>query len=152
MHEAFIRHSIVLAKQAKEKGNNPFGACLVKDGEILLNAENTIRSDRDPTKHAESNLVSLAAQVLDPKTIEECTLYTSTEPCAMCAGAIYWSGVRTVVFGCSNDRLQTLAGRSIAISSRDIYATAAKPMEVIGPVLEEEAVRVHQNFWNGQPR
>lgn len=152
MHEPFIRHSVSLARQAREKGNNPFGACLVKDGEIILNAENTICSDRDPTKHAESNLVSLAAQKLDPETIGESTLYTSTEPCAMCAGAIYWSGVRRIVFGCSNHTLESIAGKGLSISSRAVLAETAKPIEIIGPILEEEAASVHQDYWSGKPR
>ena len=110
MNEQFVRKSIELAQKAKEKGNEPFGACLVKDGEIILTAENTIHSDRDPTRHAETNLVIQASQIFDTKTLKDSILYASTEPCAMCAGAIYWAGIRTVVFGCSNQTLIEIAG------------------------------------------
>lgn len=152
MHESFIRHSIELARQAIDHGNNPFGACLVKDGEILLEAENAVNTDHDPTSHAETNLVRKAAKTLDGKTISECVLYTSNEPCAMCAAAIYWAGVRTVVFGCSNVTLEKYAGKSIDMSCRDIYQHVAHPVEVVGPLLEEEAATVHQNFWSGADR
>lgn len=117
-----------------------------------MSAENTINHDCDPTKHAESNLVSLAAEKLDAQTLAESILYTSTEPCSMCTGTIYWSGVRTVVFGCSVQTLEALAGKSISISCREIFERAAKRVEVIGPVLENEAIAVHQNFWNGKSR
>ena len=152
MNEQFIRKSIELAQKAKEKGNEPFGACLVKDGEIILTAENTIHSDRDPTRHAETNLVIQASQMFDTKTIIDSILYASTEPCAMCAGAIYWAGIRTVVFGCSNQTLIEIAGPGLSISCRDVFAGGAQPTEVIGPILEDEATAVHKAFWDGNPR
>jgi tRNA(Arg) A34 adenosine deaminase TadA len=89
MHELFIRKTIAPAQQAVQKGNQPFGACLVKDGKNLLMAENTIHTNHDKTQHAEANLASAASQAFDLETLRQCRLYTSTEPCAMCAGAIY---------------------------------------------------------------
>ncbi|GAB4196822.1 MAG: nucleoside deaminase [Coleofasciculaceae cyanobacterium] len=147
MHEQFIKETINLARQAREKGNEPFGSCLVKDGQIILTAENTIHTDNDPTKHAETNLVSHAAQMFDAKTLNESILYTSTEPCAMCAGAIYWAGIRTVVFGCSIPTLNRIASPSLSIFCRDVLATGVEATQVIGPVLEEEAMTVHEGFW-----
>ncbi len=152
MHEEIIRYTLAIAEKAAKKGNNPFGACLVKDGEILLEAENSIYTDDDSTKHAELNLVTQAAQTLGSTVLENCTLYTSNEPCAMCAGAIYWSGVRTVVFGCSNYRLEKIAGKSISMSCRDIFDNTAYPVHVIGPILEDEAERVHTGHWSGNAR
>ena len=66
---------------------------LVKDGEVLLRVENSVFTGHDMTNHAEMNLVKLSAQSYDTAFLADCTLYTSTEPCAMCAGAIYWSGL-----------------------------------------------------------
>lgn len=147
MHEQFIKETINLARKAREKGNEPFGSCLVKDGKIILTAENTIHTDNDPTKHAETNLVSQAAQKFDAKTLSESILYTSTEPCAMCAGAIYWAGIRTVIFGCSIPTLNRIAGRSLSIFCRDVFAAGAEATQVIGPILEDEAITVHEDFW-----
>ena len=149
MHESFIRKSIDLAKQAVQKGNQPFGACLVRDGEILLTAENTIHSHHDKTQHAEANLASLASQTLDSETLRHCTLYTSTEPCAMCSGAIYWAGIRRVVFGCSQAVFAEYAGKAIDIPCRLVFSYGDQPTEVIGPVLEDEAVAVHRDYWAG---
>lgn len=152
MHEQFIRNSIELAQQARKKGNHPFGALLVKDGEVILTAENTVHTERDSTRHAELNLVSQASQTFDIQTLGESVLYTSTEPCAMCAGAIYWAGIRSVVFGCSNQALERLAGQGLSISCRDVFSRGAKKTEVFGPILEQDALAVHAGFWDGRIR
>ncbi|MGA7933147.1 MAG: nucleoside deaminase [Kovacikia sp.] len=152
MHDPFIRKSIELAQQAVNKGNQPFGACLVKDGEILLTAENTIHTHGDKTRHAEANLASQASQTFGPEILQSCTLYTSTEPCAMCSGAIYWAGIRRVVFGCSQERFAEYAGEAIDIPCRMVFSYAQPATEVIGPILEEEAITVHQSYWKTDTR
>jgi tRNA(Arg) A34 adenosine deaminase TadA len=151
-HEPFIRKSIELARQAVGKGNQPFGACLVKDGEILLVAENSIHTDNDKTRHAEANLASLASKRFDMETLHQCTLYTSTEPCAMCSGAIYWAGIGRVVFGCAQETFAEYAGKAIDIPCRLVFSYGNRPTEVVGPVLEEEAIVVHQEYWSSDTR
>src|SRR5579859_3432783 len=94
----FVRRSVQIAADAVSHGNHPFGALLVRDGKVLLEAENTIFTRHDITNHAEMNLVRLSVNRYDAAFLADCTLYTSTEPCAMCAGAIYWSGIGAVVF------------------------------------------------------
>lgn len=150
MHEQFIRHSIALAQQARDKGNHPFGALLVKDGDVILTAENTVNTGQDTTTHAELNLVSQASQTFDIQTLSESILYTSTEPCAMCAGAIYWAGIRSVVFGCSNQALLRLSGQGLSISCQDVFSSGADKTEVTGPILEQDALAVHAGFWNSE--
>ena len=100
-HELFIRQCYDLARQAIANGDHPFGALLVRDGEVVLTAVNTVHSNRDVTQHAEFNLVSHAGRLLGYTALAESILYTSTEPCAMCAGAIFWAGIPTIVYGCS---------------------------------------------------
>lgn len=147
LHETYIRTCYRLAEQAVAHGNHPFGALLVHDGKIILTAENTVATDRDVTAHAEMNLVRAANHAFTPEILSECTLYTSTEPCAMCSGAIYWQMFRRVVFGCSSARLTEIAGGGLPISCREIFAHGTEPTEVIGPVLEEEGLAVHERFW-----
>jgi tRNA(Arg) A34 adenosine deaminase TadA len=130
-----------------QKGNHPFGALLVKDGKVLLMAENTVNSENDCTRHAELNLVSRASQELEPAILSRSILYTSTEPCAMCAGAIYWAGIRTVVYSCSAESIGNIAGGQFVIPCRDIFARAEDQVEVIGPILAEEGAEVHEGFW-----
>jgi tRNA(Arg) A34 adenosine deaminase TadA len=146
-HEPFLREAIALSKSAVANGDEPFGSLLVKDGKIILRAENSVFTGRDMTNHAELNLIKLAAQHYDAEVLADCTLYTSTEPCAMCSGAIYWSGIGRMVFACSETRLGEIAGIGLDVPSRAILETGARVVTVIGPHIEEEAAAVHQAFW-----
>ena len=147
LHERFMREALVLAQQAVGNGDHPFGALLVKGGEVVLTAVNTIHTDHDNTRHAELNLVSQAMRQFDADFLADCVLYTSTEPCAMCAGAIYWAGINSVVYGCPAGELGRIAGGDFVIPCRDIFARGKRPITVIGPVLVEESTAVHQNYW-----
>jgi len=146
-HEQFIRQAIDLARQARDGGNHPFGALLVLDGQIVLTAKNSIAVDRDPTAHAETNLVAAAIRQLSRDDMQRSVLYTSCEPCAMCVGKMYWAGIRAVVYGLSSDELAGLAGRDFLIPCRELFQRATESITVIGPLLEDEARAVHAGYW-----
>src|SRR5215469_8059285 len=96
-HETFLRRAFAVAQRARSRGNHPFGAILVSGtGEILLEVENGYMPDRDMTGHAERLLATAASKQFDPKFLADCTLYSSAEPCCMCAGAAYWAGIGRV--------------------------------------------------------
>jgi len=149
-----LRRAIELARQAREHGNHPFGALLVDPkGNIVLEAENTVHTDKDVTAHAETNLMRMASRRFEPGFIGRCTLYTSTEPCAMCAGAIYWGNVRRVVFGLSQEQIRSISNHNpenmqLAITSREIFARGDHAVEVSGPHLPKESSAVHDGFWD----
>ncbi len=149
-----LRKAIELARSAREHGNHPFGALLVgAAGKVLIEAENTVNTASDCTGHAETNLVRMASQRFDQSTLGGSTLYTSTEPCAMCAGAIYWSGVSRVIFALSEIRLYELtdadpSNEMLRLPCREVFTRGRRPIEVIGPLLEQEAELVHQGFWS----
>jgi tRNA(Arg) A34 adenosine deaminase TadA len=156
MNEADLQHlrtAIQVAKDAREHGNHPFGAILVDEkDQVLLQAENTVVTGRDCTGHAETNLMRLASQHFSEEQLARCTLYTSTEPCAMCAGAIFWGNVRRVVFALSEVDLYEIAGPSpdhLVLPCREVFAHSQRPVEVVGPAqeLDEEARSVHMGFW-----
>lgn len=146
-HEVWMRQAIELAEAAVANGNEPFGSLLVKDGQVILRVENTVFSGHDLTNHAEMNLVKEAMRRFEPTDLLGATLYTSTEPCAMCAGAIYWSGIGRVVYGCSEARLGQIAGIGLAVPCRVVFDSGARRVEVIGPVLEDEAAATHLDYW-----
>ena len=147
-----LRRAFDLARAARSAGNHPFGALLVgADGTVLAEAANTVNDAGDPTGHAETNLVRAAAAV-DPALRRTATLYTSTEPCAMCAGAIYWAGIGRVVYGLPEQRLADLTGDDPAnptldLPCRRVFAAGRGATEVVGPLLEDEARAVHEGFW-----
>lgn len=152
-HQDFIKATLQIAQLARDHGNHPFGALLVdENGKVLIEAENTVVTERDCTGHAETNLMRLASIQYDRDFLAKCTLYASTEPCPMCAGAIFWGNVRRVVFGLSMQGLYDIIGpgneESLFLPCRDLLARGKKVVEVIGPILEDEARMVHRGFWN----
>ena len=148
-----LRTSIEVAHHARAHGNHPFGAILVdENNQMLLEAENSVVTGKDCTGHAETNLMRLASQNYSADKLAKCTLYTSTEPCAMCAGAIYWGNVGRVVYALSEVALYEIIGPSpdqLLLPSREVFAHSQRNVEVDGPAteLDEEARAVHTGFW-----
>ncbi|MBC7584363.1 MAG: nucleoside deaminase [Tardiphaga sp.] len=152
----FVRQAIALAERAKAAGRHPFGALVVAaDGTVLAEAgNNAMPPEGDPTQHAERLAVAAAAQRHSPQTLAKATLYTSAEPCAMCAGAIYWCHVGRVVYALSEQHLLKLTGNhpenpTLSLPCRTVFASGQRPVEVIGPIaaLAEEAAQAHVGFW-----
>ncbi len=147
IEESFARLAIELARQARVAGDHPFGALLVLDGRVALTARNTVRTDGDPTAHAETNLVAAAIRQLSVEQIRRSVLYTSCEPCAMCVGKMYWAGIRSVVYALSAEQLAVLAGADFLIPCKDLFARAVESVSISGPMLLNEARDVHLGFW-----
>ena len=149
--DELLRRAISLAASARAHGNHPFGALLAdENGLVLLEAENTVNTASDATGHAETNLVRMASKQFPPDVLTKTTLYTSTEPCPMCSGAIFWSGIGRVVYALSEDGLYAMTGdspESLKLPCREVFARGGRAVEVTGPLLEAEAARVHQGFW-----
>jgi tRNA(Arg) A34 adenosine deaminase TadA len=152
--ESLLRRSFAVARRAHANGNHPFGCLLVGPrGDVLLEAENGYLPDRDMTAHAERLLATAASKKFAPEVLAGCTLYTSAEPCAMCAGAIYWVGISRVVYGLSEHRLKGMTGNhaenpTLDLPCRTVFAAGQRRVEVIGPLLEDEAAAVHAGVWN----
>lgn len=144
----WMQHCIALARECIEAGDHPFGAAFVYEDRLLLEGRNTVCSDWDPTAHGEMNLLRKASSVLKPEQLAGGTLYSSMEPCAMCAGAIHWLGIRRVVYGCGAERLAGFAKNRLTLSCRDVFATSEREIKVVGPLLEEEAMKLHEGFWD----
>jgi tRNA(Arg) A34 adenosine deaminase TadA len=149
---AYLRRAIALAHQARAQGNRPFGAVLVDGrGEVLGEAGNTQFTARDLTAHAELNLLRELPADIDPARLAGATLYASAEPCPMCAGALFWSGVGRLVYGLSSARFYSLEGDSpfqLHVGVRQVLQGGKRPIQIEGPVLEEEALRPFDGFWS----
>lgn len=144
-----LRTTIALSRNAKQKGNGAYGALLVgADGKVLLEAENNFATGNDSTGHAEMNLVREATRKFDAKTLAGATIYASAEPCAMCAGAIFWSGAKRLVYALSSDRNYALFPPSddeLRMGCREVLGKGKRKVEVSGPVLEDEAASVFKD-------
>ena len=149
----WLRYAFALAATAREAGDQPFGAALVgPDGTLLAEALNTRNLERDIIAHAETNLVRRAVHLMSLEELAGCTLYASTEPCLMCAGAIAWSGIGTVVFGCSQRRLMSIPALRpprfrVPTDLHDLLSGLQPPITIRGPLLEDEAMAPHEGYW-----
>ncbi|WP_353814795.1 nucleoside deaminase [Agromyces sp. SYSU T00266] len=149
---ARLRRCVELARAARERGDHPFGSVVVTADGRVVEGMNTVVTRRDPTGHAETNVVRAAAASLDQAELSTATLYTSTEPCAMCSGAIYWSGIPRVVFALSEAGLREIVAEqegvpTLSLPSREVFARGGRPVEVVGPADLPEAAAVHDGFW-----
>ncbi|KTC37655.1 nucleoside deaminase [Pseudomonas sp. ABAC61] len=149
-----LRQSIELAEAAKARGRHPFAALVAdRDGKVIASAgNNSMPPEGDPTQHAELAAAAMAAKVLSPQDLGQCTLYTSAEPCCMCSGAIYWTGIGRVVYALSEHALLGLTGDhpenpTFSLPCREVFARGQRQIPVFGPMLEEEAAQAHVGFW-----
>lgn len=149
----FLRRSFDVARRATTHGNHPFGAVLVtQNRKVLLEAENGYMPFHDGTAHAERLLATQACTTIDGSILRTATLYSSAEPCAMCAGAIYWAGIGRLVYGLSEHRLRRLTGdhpenQTLDLPCRQVFVSGQRPTEVVGPLLEDEAAALHEGVW-----
>ena len=151
--EHFLRRSFDVARRSLTHGNHPFGAILVdQNRNVLLEAENGYMPAHDATAHAERLLATLACTTLPAEVLRTATLYSSAEPCAMCAGATYWAGIGRLVYGLSEHRLRKFTGNhpenpTLDLPCRAVFASGQRPTEVVGPLLEDEAAALHEGAW-----
>jgi tRNA(Arg) A34 adenosine deaminase TadA len=149
----YLERAIERSRQSRANGNHPFGAVLVIDDRIVLEAENSVGTSLDATGHAETNLVRLASVRFSKSELARASLYSSCEPCAMCAGAIYWAGIGRLVYALSEASLHTITGSSpenptMHLPCREVLTRGQREIEVLGPALEDVAAKVHVGFWN----
>lgn len=138
-----MRTAIAASREARDRGDMPFGAVLVKDGRALLTAMNNQNTARDCTGHAETVLVREAQRTLGEEALRGATVYASGEPCAMCAGAMFWAGISRVVYAASSPAMDAaLGGATLGARCASVLANAAPAVNVEGPFLEEEALQV----------
>jgi tRNA(Arg) A34 adenosine deaminase TadA len=148
--EALLRRAIAFSLRSRQEGHHPFAALVVgADGTLLAEAMNA--HEGSPLEHAEMNALRLAL-AKGGTDLSRATLYSSAEPCAMCAGGIYWSGIGRVVYGLSERRLLEItsahpANPTLSLPCREVFARGQRTIEVIGPLLEDEAAEVHRGFW-----
>jgi tRNA(Arg) A34 adenosine deaminase TadA len=148
---AHLRRANAAALRARDAGHHPFGAILVAaDHETVLIEQGNL----DTVNHAEATLARAAAARFTPAELWGCTLYTTFEPCAMCAGTAYWANIGRVVYGATEEKLLALTGShpenpTLALPCRELFARGQKAIRVHGPFAEIEAelVAPHADFW-----
>lgn len=139
-----MRLAIDASRQALERGDEPYGAALVDaSGQVQTVAGNAQNTTHDCTAHAEMVLLRRAQAELGPAALQGATVYASGEPCAMCAGALYWAGVEHVVYAASQPQMAAaLGGRLLPTRCADLLGTARPSLRVTGEWLADEAMAV----------
>ncbi|WP_127497160.1 nucleoside deaminase [Paenibacillus glycanilyticus] len=146
--EIFMREAIKLSKLAVENGNEPFGAVLVKDGEIVYSNENQIYSATDPTFHAEAGLLRSFCAETQITDLREYTMYSSCEPCFMCSGAMVWTQLGRLVYAASDMDLCGLLNEKGSQCSEIVFEHSHHKPEVLGGVLREESLSVLADYFS----
>lgn len=145
--EIFMKQAIELSRLSVEHGNEPFGAVLVKNGEIVFTNENQIYTRQDPTFHGEIGLIRRFCEETGITDLRKYTLYSSCEPCFMCSGAMVWVKLGRLVYGASNTDLEQILGKKGCNCSEIVFQNSGWHPEVTAGVLREESIRILEAYF-----
>ncbi|MCB1380882.1 MAG: nucleoside deaminase [Alphaproteobacteria bacterium] len=152
---ALIRAANAVACDAAAHGHHPFGAVLVGPDDAILMRQGNI----DTVRHAETELARRAAEAYSPEFLWTCTLVSTGEPCAMCAGTLYWANIGRLVYGYEESQLLALTGNApenptMSLAARTVLGSGQKDIKVHGPFpeLDEELLAPHRDFWTSLPK
>lgn len=150
--EQFMAEAIRLSAMAVAHGNEPFGAVLVKDGEIVYTNENQIYSATDPTFHAEAGLLRRFCTETHITDLSDYTLYSNCEPCFMCSGALVWARLGRLVYGASDTDLGALLGETGSACSSLVFSHSPHRPVVTAGVLREESLKVLRSYFQNHQK
>lgn len=142
-HDSHMRSAFELAREAIDRGDRPFGSVLVHDDTVIMADSNHVRTENDIRRHPELHLAYRACREHDPSTRAEMVMYTSTEPCSMCAGGMTQAGLGRVVYSVSIDESAEFTGGDPSVRSTEVLDGIT---EVVGPVLNDEGREIHNEF------
>ena len=144
--ERFMRMAIATAREGIEKGQSPFGACIVKDGEVLACAHNVVWSDSDITAHAEVTAIRAVCAGLNAIDLSGSVIYSTCEPCPMCFAACHWARISRIVFGSRIEDAQGCGFSELTISNQRMKELGNSPVEVEGDFMREECVDLFREW------
>ncbi|WP_142061144.1 nucleoside deaminase [Pseudarthrobacter sp. B4EP4b] len=154
--EMLLQEAVQLAWHARESGNRPFGTLIAgPSGEIIVGARNNAVTTGDVTGHSETNALRAVAGNYSSAYLRTCTMYSSAEPCLMCAGAIYLSGIGTVVYALESDELASICGpacpvRMVPLRLADALASGDDPPTIRHVDIGTAAREVHHGYWESR--
>lgn len=152
MHEArFMMKAIQKAYQSIEKGQSPFGACIIKDGKIISRAHNRVWQKTDITAHAEIEAIRIACRKLKSIHLSGCIIYSTCEPCPMCFAACHWARISEIVYGTCIQDAQDIGFNELAVSNEFLKKTGGSPIQITAGFLREESLNLFKLFSNRHP-
>ena len=145
-HEKYMRMAIAKAREGISNGQTPFGACIVKNNEVIVCQHNRVWEETNITSHAEIVAIREACKVLDTVDLSGCTIYTTTEPCPMCFSAIHWAKIDAIYFGTRIADAQEAGFSELTISNEEMKLQGNSPVQIVGDIMREENRQVFQEF------
>lgn len=150
-NEDYMRKAIEVARAGIEKGQSPFGACIVKDGEIIAAEHNNVWMDTDITAHAEVEAIRSACKKLNTIDLSGAVIYSTTEPCPMCFSAIHWAKISKIYYGADISDAQKAGFNELTISNVQMKDAGQSPVQIESGFLAEEAIELF-NIWNSSDK
>lgn len=150
-HERFMRAALSAARRGMLAGEPPVGACLVRDGEILVTVNNAIIGELDVTAHAEIRAIREACRQLRSLSLDGCMLYVTVEPCPMCVGACHYAQIDEVVFGAALPDMHAVTGRELELDPAALVE-AGFDVKISGPCLAAESRELLREWARGLAR
>lgn len=148
--EQWMHEAVEMARRGVDSGQTPFGACLVRDAELVAAAHNCVWGTCDPTAHAEVRAIRQACEKLGSIDLSGCVMYSTCEPCPMCFAAIHWAKVSRVVFGARIADAAAAGFSELAISNEQMKSLGSSAVEIAAGCLRDECVRLLQD-WSARP-
>jgi len=145
-HEKFMGEALAAARAGVESGQTPFGACIVKDGQVVVCAHNVVWATCDITAHAEVNAIRQACRKLGTIDLTGCVIYSTTEPCPMCFSAIHWARIEKIYYGADIKDAQEVGFNEITICNRDMKESGGSQVEVQGGILAGECRMLYKEW------
>jgi len=143
----FMQLAIEKAKEGIRKGQTPFGACVVRDSEIISSAHNVVWKKTDVTAHAEINAIRMACKRLNSVDLKDCVIYCTTEPCPMCFGACHWARISRIVYGTSIGDSKKFGFNELVISNTKMKSVGRTNVEINGGFLRGECLELFK-MWS----
>ena len=149
-HDHFMRLAIAEARAGIAAGQTPFGACVVRGGEVVVAAHNRVWADTDITAHAEVVALRAACRRLGGIDLTGCVIYSTTEPCPMCFSACHWARLDAIVYGADIADARAAGFNELAVSDADLKRLGGSRVEIVPGRLREECVELFRE-WQASP-
>ncbi len=146
-NEKFMRLAINKARQGIENGQTPFGACIIKEGDVVCCVHNSVWDSMDITAHAETCAIRNACNKLNTVDLSGCVMYSTCEPCPMCFSACHWAKISKIVYGSRIADAKKIGFNELAISNAEMKQFGNSPIELAGDFLRKENLELFE-FWN----
>ncbi|MBU0732513.1 nucleoside deaminase [Patescibacteria group bacterium] len=142
----FMRQAIVEAQEGIKKGNGPFGAVIIQDGQVIAKAHSQVIQDNDPTAHAEVTAIRKASKKLRTHDLSNMTIYSTTEPCPMCFSAIHWANIKIIVYGADIDTAKKYGFNELEISNYKMRSLGKTKVNIEADFMPRECEKLFHDW------